>query len=173
MKIPSSEGGGLVFVNRLKEEQGTILLQTLFIMICLFGFLGLLLFMEQASLMKMQVQQTADVITKGARAAGSAEYTDSMGTTHKLLVATDREAAQRKLNIVRGAREEADILYSLNKKTLQTSAESVSVVHQKGEQRSLYDQGIYHLALTVEKRAALVWDSFLMTIRRTSQSGVY
>lgn len=158
-------------IQAVKEERGAVLLTTLFFLFCLCGLLSLLLFIEQADFLQMKTQQTADIITKGARAAGKWTYVDGSGEKREILFATTREAQQRKAEIIRGAREEAAILWSLNEAGLQKNAEELSVIHQKGERKSLYNQGIYHLRITVNSRIELVGESVPVTFPRVSQSG--
>lgn len=159
--------------QRIKEEHGTVLLTTLFSIICLFGFLSLLLLSSQTDLLGMRTQQTADLITKGAKAAGKWTYTDSMtGEKQTMLFATTREARKKKAKIIRGAREEAEILYELNRHALEQTVKRIDAIHQKGEMRSLYSQGIYHLELKVEKEAQLVWKKAYLKLRIVSQSEV-
>jgi hypothetical protein len=155
------------------EERGTAALTSLYFIICLAGLLSLLLFVGQAGFMEMRTQQTADLITKGARAAGKWVYVDpGTGKVKKRLFATEREARRFKADIIRGAREEAEILYRLNEPGLQKNAKEMMVVHQKGEQKYLYRQGIYHLRLQVVSEAALFWESIELFLERVSQSEV-
>lgn len=157
----------------LKQECGATLLTILFFLVCLCGLVSLLLVAEQASITQMRLQQTADLITKGARTAGKWEYETPSGRTKKRLIATTREAQRRKADIIRGAREEAEILYKLNKAALEKESELVSIIHQQGEKKSLYSSGIYHVYLSVEKQVEMVTDSFKILFQRVSQSGVY
>jgi hypothetical protein len=160
------------FMRAVKEERGAVLLTTLFFLFCLCGLLSLLLLMEQADVVQMKTQQTADIITKGARAAGKWSYVDESGEEKKILFATTREAQRNNAKIIRGAREEAAILWELNEPGLRKYAEELSVVHQKGERRSLYRQGIYHLRITVKSRIELLGESEKIIFERVSQSGL-
>jgi hypothetical protein len=157
----------------LFEERGAILVTTLFFLFCLCGLLSLLLFQEQAGLLIMKTQQTADLITKGARAAGKWEYFDEDGERQQKLFATSREAQRQGAAIIRGAREEAEILWRLNEPSLRNEAEQVVAIHQKGEQRYLYRQGIYHLQLEVTSLLQLFWETTRVMVSRASQSGLY
>jgi hypothetical protein len=160
------------FMHAVKEERGAVLLTTLFFLFCLCGLLSLLLFIEQAAFLQMKTQQTADIVTKGARTAGKWTYFDSSGDKREILFATTREARQRKAEIIRGAREEAAILWSLNEPGLEKNVEKLSVIHQKGERKSLYKQGIYHLRVTVKSRIELLGESVRVIFERVSQSGL-
>lgn len=158
----------------LVEEQGTVLITTMFFLICLFGLVSLLLLHEQATVLNMRTQQTADLITKGARTAGKWTYIDpETGKKHTILFRTTSEARARQAKIIRGAREEAAILYKLNQSALYQEADRIEVEHQKGEKRWLYNAGIYHLAIDAEREALHVWDSVKLVLRRVSQSGLY
>ncbi|MGN7472129.1 hypothetical protein [Brevibacillus sp. SAFN-007a] len=156
-----------------EEESGATMITMLFFLFCLGSLLSLLLFAEQADYLKMNVQHTADLVTKGARAAGLWEYTDTEGKTQRRLYATSQEAEQADAKVIRGAREEADVLWRLNKPSLENKATGISVVHQKGERASLYRQGIYHLQVEVEQRIPVIWGELDVTVDRVSQSGVY
>lgn len=156
----------------LRREEGAILLTTIFFLFCLCGLLSMLLLVEQAGLHRTKVQQTADIVTKGARAAGKWEYVDGNGEIQKILIATTREAERRNASIIRGAREEADILITLNEPALREVLEQVTVTHQKGEQRYLYKQGIYHLRLEAKSNIQLFWEVMLLSFSRVSQSGL-
>lgn len=160
-------------IDLFSEERGTILVTTLFFLFCLCGLLSLLLFQEQADLLSMKTQMTADVITKGARAAGKWEYVDEDGEKQLMLFETTREAQRRDAVIIRGAREEAEILLSLNEPSLKKSADQVTAVHQKGEQKYLYRQGIYHLQLEVSSVIQLFSETTRVKVSRVSQSGLY
>lgn len=157
----------------LRQEYGATLLTILFFLICLCGLVSLLLVAEQASITQMRLQQTADLITKGARKAGTWEYETPSGRKKKKLIATTREARRRNADIIRGAREEAEILYQLNEATLLKENERVDIIHQKGEKKSLYTSGYYHVYLSVNKQIEMVTDSFMILFHRVSQSGIY
>ncbi|ELK41581.1 MULTISPECIES: hypothetical protein [Brevibacillus] len=158
---------------RAKEESGATMITMLFFLFCLGSLLSLLLFSEQADFLEMNVQHTADLVTKGARAAGLWEYTDTDGETQSRLYATSQEAEQADAEVIRGAREEAAILWRLNKSSLESRAAGVSAVHQRGERAYLYRQGIYHLQVEVEQRIPVFWGELDVKIARVSQSGVY
>ncbi|WP_432775748.1 hypothetical protein AAFJ72_00860 [Brevibacillus gelatini] len=158
---------------RAKDESGATMISLLFYLFCLGGLLSLLLFSEQAAYVEMNVQQTADLVTKGARAAGLWEYTDTDGETQRRLYATSQEAERAGAKVIRGAREEAAILWRMNKSALEKNADEISVVHQKGERAYLYQQGIYHLQVEVERRLPVFWGELNAKIDRVSQSGVY
>ncbi len=160
-------------VLRMSAEHGAIMLTTLFFLIGLFGLLSLVLLVEQADVAEMRVQQTADVISKGARRAGEWTFVDPSGETRRVLFATKQEALRHDADIVRGAREEAGLLADVNRDFLLAEVDQVEIDHQKGESRSLYSQGIYHVAMEVSKQVELVWESLVLSIRRVSQSGVY
>lgn len=161
------------FRQRLSEERGAVLLTALFFLFCLGSLLSLLLFVEQGDILEMEAQHTADLLSKGARAAGKWEYVDAEGERQSRLFATTEEAEQQDVQIIRGAREEAEILWRLNRATLENGSNKAFVIHQKGEQPHLYRQGIYHVRVTVERRLALLWDEFEAKLDRVSQSGVY
>ncbi|WP_019123123.1 hypothetical protein [Brevibacillus massiliensis] len=161
------------FRDVMKEERGSALLSSLFFFLCIAGFLSLLLFVEQADLAEMKTQQTADLISKGARSAGEWTTIDEKGREKKVLIATTEEAKSLQADIVRGAREEAELLYRLNQAGLQSGSGKVAVVHQKGEVQSLYRQGIYHVTIETTKQVQLLWDSIRLSFRRVSQSGLY
>lgn len=159
--------------QHLQEERGAVMLTALFFLFCLGSLLSLLLLLEQAALMEMQVQHTADVVTKGSRAAGKWEYVDEQGEKRQRLFATTQEAERYEATIIRGAREEADILWGLNSPSLEKGAGYAGAVHQKGEKASLYAQGIYYLRVEVKREIPLFWDLFSVKLDRVSQSGVY
>lgn len=161
--------------QRLAEEKGATMIMSMLFLTCLFGLLSLLVLIGQADLLEMKMQHTADIISKGARAAGKWTYIDKK-TGHEIrtvLFATKREANKAEANIVRGAREEAEILFKLNKDALEGMADRLSVVHQKGEKHHLYDQGIYYLELFAEKEVQLSWDKASIELRRVSQSSIH
>jgi len=155
------------------DERGSASVTAIFYMLCLCGAVSILLLLEQAHFLSMRMQQTADLITKGARAAGTWEYEDEAGNTVKRLFATSKEAEAYGADIVRGAREEAEILYQLNEPGLLKTADFVDAVHQKGEKKSLYRQGIYHLQLEAEGSIWLFGGEEPIAMRRVSQSGLY
>lgn len=159
--------------NLRGEERGATLITMLFFIISLFGLLSLLLFIEQASLTEMRMQQTADLITKGARSAGTWEYKTASGTWKKRLIATTEEAEQLHADIVRGAREEAEILDQLNRQALQPDTNTVRIVHQNGEEAGLYSRGIYRVVIFVKTQIELVTAPIEMLFERVSESGVY
>lgn len=161
------------FLNRVKEERGATMITVLFFLFCLGSLLSILLFLEQTDYLKMKMQHTADLITKGARAAGKWEYVDTNGDKQIRLFATTEEAERRDADIIRGAREEAGILWRLNRGNLEGTSAEVSVIHQKGERPYLYLQGIYHLEVKLEKDIPVFWDELFVKMNRVSQSGVY
>ncbi|WP_232699067.1 hypothetical protein [Brevibacillus daliensis] len=162
-----------VWFRILLEERGTILPLSLFFLIILSLLLSMVLLVEQADLVQMKTQQTADLIVKGARTAGQwIEYDKGSGRTKTYLFATTEEALRHKAKIIRGAREEAEILYKLNAPELQAKSKEVSIIHQKGEQKSLYTQGIYHVAIHVEKKLYMLFDDFDFTFFRTAQAEI-
>lgn len=161
------------FRQRIREERGAIMLTALFFLFCLGSLLSLLLLQEQAALLKMEMQHTADVVTKGARAAGAWEYIDEQGERKKRLFATSREAERYEAAIIRGAREEAEILWRLNGPSLEPGSDLAVAVHQKGEKPSYYRQGFYHVRVEVKRDIPLFWDLFSVKLDRVSQSGVY
>lgn len=154
------------------EERGAIMVTALFFFFCLGGLVSLLLLQEQADLWEMHMQQTADTISKGARAAGKWEYYDDQGEKHKLLLATTDEARRYQADIIRGARDEAQILWNLNKPTWKNQKDSVDIVHQKGERNQLYRQGIYHVSVEMKKEIPLFWERFDLKLERVSQSEI-
>lgn len=156
----------------VRQERGAVMITALFFLFCLCGLVSLLLFIEQTDLVEMKTQQTADLITKGARAAGTWTYTNDVGDVQKVLFETTAEANRRKAKIIRGAREEADILWRLNLPSLQKEGSKVKAIHQRGEQSSLYRQGIYHLRIFNQDRVHLIWESVLLSFERVSQSGL-
>lgn len=161
------------FQYRVAEERGATLITMLFFLTALFGFLSILLFTEQTRVTEMRMQQTADLITKGARSAGVWEYKTPSGRWKKTLIATTEDAKRVRADIVRGAREEAEILYQMNKEALQPERHTVRIVHQNGEQEGLYSRGFYRVALYVQEEIQLVTSSFKVLFERISQSGVY
>lgn len=160
-------------VTITREENGATMITMLFFLFCLGGLLALLLLSEQADYLEMKVQHTADLITKGARAAGMWEYANSDGAPEQRLYATTEEAEQENAEVIRGAREEAAILWTMNQSALASRAEEISVVYQKGERSHLYRQGIYHLKMEVDQRIPAFWEQLDVKIERVSQSGVY
>lgn len=159
--------------NVFVDERGSTMLTMLFFLLIMFGLLSLLLLAEQASVTEMRMQQTADLITKGARAAGTWEYQTPSGRWRKRLIATSEEAERLNANIVRGSREEAEILYQLNKSALHPEVNRVWIHHQNGEEASLYTRGIYRVALYVENEILLIGQTVEVLFHRISQSGVY
>lgn len=158
----------------LCNERGTFSLVALMFFVCMGGLLSFLLLMGQADLQDMRTQQTADLITKGARAAGEWRYVDSHGDKRRVLIATTEEAREYGADIPRGAREEAELLFRWNAGALHHSMDFVSITHQKGERSSLFRQGIYHVSLTTSKLIRLfMGEPFVRTVRRVSQSGLY
>lgn len=161
------------FKQRIREERGSVMLTALFFLFCLGSLLSILLLEEQADLMEMQMQHTADIVSKGARSAGKWEYIDEQGEKRKMLFATTREAERFGAQIIRGAREEADILWNVNRPALEQGADTAAIIHQKGEQRHLYGQGIYHVRVEAKRSMSLFWETFRATAERVSQSGIY
>ncbi|MCR8965267.1 hypothetical protein GOP56_16500 [Brevibacillus sp. 7WMA2] len=157
----------------IEEERGSILPTSLFFLICLCLLLSMVLFMQQVDVTQMRMQHTADIIVKGARTAGQWIEVDSETKRERaLLIATTEEAKRKKASIIRGAREEADILYRLNKPGLDQIAGDISITHQKGEKASLYTQGIYHLAIELKKKIYMLFEERELLFRRTSQAGI-
>ncbi|MGG4494182.1 hypothetical protein [Brevibacillus reuszeri] len=161
------------FKQRLREERGAVLISTIFFLFSLGGLLSLLLFLEQSDLLEMKTQHTADIVSKGARAAGKWEYVDSEGKRQLRLFATTEEAIQNDADIIRGAREEAAILWQLNRSALASEAKVAHAIHQKGEKAYLYRQGIYHVRIETEKSIPIWWGELDAKVGRVSQSGVY
>ncbi|UFJ40584.1 DUF2188 domain-containing protein [Brevibacillus humidisoli] len=159
-------------VHLAMEERGTVVVTALFFFLCLGGFCSLLLLVGQAGLVEMRAQQTADLVSKGARAAGKWTYTAEDGQRRTILFATKLEAIQHGAKIVRGAREEAAILLSRNRAGFPQSVKNLSAIHQKGERRYLYRQGIYHIVLQLESDWSLFWQSVSTGLHRVSQSGL-
>lgn len=158
--------------RRFAEERGAIMVTALFFFFCLGGLISLLLLQEQADLWEMHMQQTADAISKGARAAGKWEYYDDQGEKQKRLFATTDEARRYQAVIIRGAREEAQILWDLNSPKWESPRDSVKIVHQKGERSQLYRQGIYYVQVEVKKEIPLFWKMFDLRMERVSQSEI-
>jgi len=155
------------------DERGAVMVSALLFFVCLGTFLSILLLQEQADFWEMRMQQTADIVSKGARAAGKGEYVDGGGKVKKRLFATAREARRRGVEIVRGAREEAEILWRNNQPFLASSGRDfAAIVHQKGEQQRLYKQGIYHVRVTLEKELPAFWDFFCVKVEKVSQSEI-
>ncbi|AYB40384.1 hypothetical protein [Brevibacillus laterosporus] len=155
------------------EERGSILPTSLFFLICLCLLLSMVLLMQQADLTQMRIQQTADIIVRGARTAGQWIEVDSeTKEARSLLIATTEEAKRKKASIIRGAREEAEILYRLNKTGLNRIARDINITHQKGEKSSLYTQGIYHVAIEMKKKVYMLFGAREFLFRRTSQAGI-
>jgi len=161
------------FRAKLQDERGAIMLTMIFFLFCLGGLLSLLLYLEQTHLLKMKVQHTADLITKGARAAGKWEYIDSEGEPQTRLYATTEEAVQSEADIIRGAREEAEILWSQNRAALEKGPDQARIVHQQGERQHLYRQGIYYVWIGVKNTISLFWGDDDVRLERVSQSGTY
>ncbi|MFD2369650.1 hypothetical protein ACFSO0_06700 [Brevibacillus sp. GCM10020057] len=159
--------------SKLRDERGVITVTMIFFLFCLGGLLSLLLFLEQTHLVKMNVQQTADLISKGARAAGKWEYIDATGERQTRLYATTEEALQSKADVIRGAREEAEILWNQNRASLDGRAGQARIVHQKGEMQHLYRQGIYYVWIGVKSTLSLFWGEDEVELERVSQSGAY
>jgi hypothetical protein len=155
------------------QERGAVMMTALFFIFCLCGLISLLLFQEQIGLLTMRIQQTADVVTKGARAAGKWEYVTDRGEKKSVLFATTEEARRSQADIIRGAREEAEMLWRMNEQSLRKQADSIVAVHQKGERKYLYGQGVYHLRLETISQLQLFWKAVQAKIVRVSQSGVY
>lgn len=158
---------------KLKDESGTIMVTMTFFLFCLGGLLSLLLFLEQTHLLKMNLQQTADLISKGARAAGKWEYIDATGERQARLYATTDEARQSEADVIRGAREEAEILWNQNQASLERKAGQARIVHQMGEKQHLYSQGIYYVWIDVKTTLSLFWGEDKVELERVSQSGAY
>lgn len=158
-------------IELVAEERGTVLITALFFFLFLGGLCSLLLFVGQVGLTKMKAQQTADLVSKGARAAGKWTETGEDGKRRTILFATRAEALRQGVHIVRGAREEAELLVDRNRSAFPQSVAAVSAIHQKGERRYLYRQGIYHVVLELESEWELFWQSVRSTLRRVSQSG--
>ncbi|USG65979.1 hypothetical protein NDK47_01065 [Brevibacillus ruminantium] len=160
-------------VEKLAEERGTTTVTALFFLICMGGLLALLLVIGQVNLAKMRTQQTADIISKGARAAGAGEYLDLFGEKQSVLFATKQDALQHDADVVRGAREEAEELWRLNSPAITRQAKDATIRHQKGEQRRLYNQGIYYVEIVTDYPIHHFWGEVNGTFRRVSQSGIY
>lgn len=155
------------------EERGSILPTSLFFLICLCLLLSMVLLMQQADLTQMRIQQTADVIVKGARTAGQWTKVDPETKEVRVsLIATTEEARRKKANIIRGAREEAEILYRLNKTGLNQTVRDINITHQKGEKPSLYTQGIYYVAIEMKKKIYMIFEEREFRFRRTSQAEI-
>jgi len=159
--------------QRLREERGAVMLTTIFFLFCLGGLLSLLLFLEQGDLLEMKTQHSADLVSKGARAAGKWEYVDSEGEKQTRLFATTEEAVQNEADIIRGAREEADILWRLNWLALAREGGEAHAIHQKGEKSYLYRQGIYHVRVEASRSLPILWGDLVVNVGRVSQSGIY
>ncbi|MGG1662943.1 hypothetical protein [Brevibacillus sp. NRS-1366] len=159
--------------QRMAEEHGSIMITTIFFLFCLGGLLSLLLFLEQTDLLKMKMQHTADLISKGARAAGKWEYVDSEGEKQMRLFATTAEAEQQEADIIRGAREEAEILWQLNSSAFDRGNMEAYAIHQKGERSYLYLQGIYHVRVEAASNVPTLWEDLDVKLGRVSQSGIY
>lgn len=152
------------------EERGTVLITALFFFLFLGGLCSLLLFVGQVGLTQMKAQQTADLVSKGARAVGKWTVVGDDGKPRTILFATRAEAIQHGANIVRGAREEAELLIQRNQSEFPRSVEMVTAIHQKGEQRYLYREGIYHIVLQLKSKWELLWQTVRTTVSRVSQS---
>ncbi|WP_238933525.1 hypothetical protein [Brevibacillus choshinensis] len=133
----------------------------------------MLLFQGQAHFVLMNAQHTADIISKGARAAGKWEYVDTEGKRQTRLFATTEEAIQAEAQIVRGAREEAEILWNHNRFSLERGTDTAVITHQKGEKPFLYRQGIYYVRIGVDTSVSTLWGGELLKLERVSQSGTY
>ncbi|WP_400161808.1 hypothetical protein ACAF76_020825 [Brevibacillus sp. TJ4] len=158
--------------KRVADERGATMVTALLFFFCLGTLLSILLLQEQADFWEMRVQHTADIISKGARAAGKWEYVDSFGEEQKMLFATTEEAESFGASIIRGAREEAAILWEMNRPHFDNRGDSASIVHQRGERDSLYRQGVYHVRVTLEREIPLFWDLFDLKIEKVSQSEI-
>ncbi len=159
--------------NVCAEQRGSAVIHSLYLIVCFGGLLSLLLFAGQVNYLDMRMQQTADLTTKAARVAGQWEYRDKdSGEKKKRLFETTREAKKHHADIIRGAKEEALILLDLNAAGLERHADEIMIIHQKGNQKSLYLQGIYHLRILIESEIALFFKDMSITIERVSQSEV-
>jgi len=155
------------------DERGATMVTALFFFLCLGGLLSILLLQEQVDYWEMHMQQTADAISKGARAAGKWEYVDEQGEVQKRLFATTQEARRYEAGIIRGAREEAELLWGLNTpKWDNWSDDRTSIVHQRGERAHLYSQGIYHVSVGMKKNIPIFWNRFQLLLERVSQSEI-
>jgi len=154
------------------DERGATMVTMLFFFLCLGGLLSILLLQEQVDYWEMHMQQTADAISKGARAAGKWEYVDEQGEEQKRLFATTQEARRYEADIIRGAREEAEILWGLNTPKWENWSDRASIVHQRGERDQLYRQGIYHVSVELKKDAPIFWNRFQILLKRVSQSEI-
>ncbi|WP_255298603.1 hypothetical protein [Brevibacillus dissolubilis] len=164
--------GRAILHRFIADEQGTILPAALFFWICMAGFVSLLLLIEQADLTEMKTQQTADLIVRGARYAGEGVYVTKSGEEKRRLFATTEEGQHYKAELIRGAREEAEILLRYNQAGLLSTVDSMRIDHQKGEQGSLYYQGIYHVAVEVKKQTDLFGRNTELKFRRTAQAEI-
>ena len=154
----------------IADERGATMVTALLFFFCLGTLLSIMLLHEQADFWEMRMQHTADIISKGARAAGKWEYIDPFGEEKKLLFATTEEAERQGADIIRGAREEAKILWDLNQPSFDNRNDYADIVHQKGESERLYRQGVYHVRITLEREIPLFWDMFDLKIEKVSQS---
>jgi len=155
------------------EERGSAVIHALYLIVCFGGLLSILLFIEQVTYLDMRVQHTADLTTKAARVAGEWEYYDKeTGSKKKRLFETTKEAKKHHADIIRGAKEEAVILLDLNADGLEKRTEEIMIIHQKGNQKSLYVQGIYHLRIWVKSNLPLLLKNRTITMERVSQSEV-
>lgn len=166
MRIPTE------YRTKLADERGAVMITMIFFLFCMCGLLSLLLFQEQANFLQMNTQHTADLISKGARAAGKWEYVNTEGERQTRLYATTEEAIQSEAEIIRGAREEAEILWNLNRSSLERGTDA-HITHQKGEKPYLYRQGIYHVRIGVDSSLSLLWGDEDVELERVSQSGTY
>ncbi|WP_235828027.1 hypothetical protein [Brevibacillus migulae] len=155
------------------EERGSAVIHAIYLIGCFGGLLSILLFVEQVSYLDMRVQHTADLTTKAARVAGEWQYYDQdTGSMKKRLFETTKEAKEHHAEIIRGAKEEAVILLGLNADGLEKRTEEITIIHQKGNQKSLYKQGIYHVRIWVKSKLPLFLKNRTVTLERVSQSEV-
>ena len=160
------------FWKHAADERGAAMVSGLLFFFCLGTLLSIMLLQEQADFWEMRMQHTADIVTKGARAAGKWEYVDAGGDWKKRLFATVEEAESRGADIVRGAREEAEILWRNNQPLFDNGRDFAEIVHQKGESKRLYRQGVYHVRVTLEKELPAFWDFFRLKVEKVSQSEI-
>lgn len=158
--------------KQVADERGATMVTSLLFFFCLGTLLSIMLLQEQADFWEMRMQHTADIISKGARAAGKWEYVDPFGEEKKRLFATTKEAERYEADIIRGAREEAEILWRLNRPSFDNQHDYADIVHQKGENDRLYRQGVYHVNITLERELPLLWELFDLKIEKVSQSEI-
>lgn len=135
-------------IRILNREDGGTLLSSLFFLLVLGGFLTVLMFSEELDYAEMKLQQTGDLITKGARS-----------------VLTENEATSEE---VKRSNHTAEELFQMNKPALYRSYVTVDRIFQRGREGGNSDQ--YHVVLEGQARVLLPYKSSFIRVKRVSQS---